>query len=591
MPRGSEVRSFCQDSSGNIWVGTAKRLLKFDSSSQKFFEVKIEESKSGKQIRTWIESITSSRDGTLWVGTDLNGLLHIDTEGKLIGQYTHEAPSTLCNNTVKCIYIQEDGLLWIGTVEGLNYFDAAKQQWLQFQEKDGLPDGTIYGILPYGKTTLWLSTNRGLSRMDITNPRHPKFRNYTPDDGLQSYEFNTKTYFKTRDGEMLFGGINGLNTFFPDSIIDNPNIPPIILTGFKKFDQPFSLGQAPETMRAITLDYNETVFSFEYAALEYTNSSRNQYAYMMEGFENEWNYCGNRREARYTNLSAGTYTFRVKGANNDGVWNERGIAVSVTIVPPFWHRLWFLSLVGLAVAGTFGATVRTISVRKLRREIEELERARALDRERQATRDSIARDLHDEVSSTLSSMSLFVESSKHRLPENQKDAEPMLDKLQTLARDAEDAMEQAVWSLSSHHDKLSDLVARIRDVASEECDNNNLTCEVNVSSLPEDFLVNEHVRKNIYLIFKESLTNTIKHAHARAFRVALECDAKEFRITMHDDGEGFVATQSTSKARGGNGLKNMNSRVDEIGATLRIQSGANEGTTVALAMEIARMRH
>ena len=591
MARGSEVRSLCQDSTGTIWVGTAKRLLNFDPSSQRFQEVKIEELKSGDPLGTWVESIASSRDGTLWLGTDMKGLVHIDPHGKLLGHYSHEVPNTLCHNTVKCIHIRDDGLLWIGTVEGLNRFDPMKDEWLQYHEKDGLPDGTIYGILPSGKKTLWLSTNRGLSRMDMTDPEHPVFRNYTPDDGLQSYEFNTNTYFKSRDGEMLFGGINGLNTFYPDSLADNPNIPPIVLTGFKKFDQPFSLGVAPEIMRSIVLGYNVAVFSFEYAALEYTNTHRNQYAYMLEGFEKQWIYCGDRREARYTNLSPGKYTFKVKGSNDDGVWNEAGIAVEVTIVPPFWRRLWFLTLAGFAVVGLFGGSVRYLSVRKLRREIEALERQRALDRERQMTRDRIARDLHDEVSSTLSSMSLFVESSKNRLKDVGKDAGPVLDKLHNLARDAEDAMEQAVWSLSSHHDRLSDLVSRIRDVASEECYDNDIRCEVNVAPFAEDFLLREQVRKNSYLIFKESLANAVKHAQASSLLIVIRLQDEAFRLSIHDDGKGFVPDKSPPKARGGNGLKNMSTRASEIDAVLTVESQPGKGTTVTLVIQIARMRH
>jgi ligand-binding sensor domain-containing protein/signal transduction histidine kinase len=591
MPRGSEVRTLCQDSSGTIFAGTARKLFRFDEQSQQFVEVKIRETASGKYFQAWVESIACSHDGTLWLGTDLNGLYHIDLHGNVLEHYSHDASKTLCHNTVKCIHIQENGTLWIGTVEGLSRYDPAKNLWLQYHEKDGLPDGTIYGILTAGTHTMWLSTNRGLSRMDIADPDHPSFRNYTPDDGLQSYEFNTNTYFKTRAGEMLFGGINGLNTFYPDSITDNPNIPQVVLTGFKKYDQTFSTGCAPELMDSIALDYSETVFSFDYAALEFTSPSRNRYAYMLEGFEKQWVYCGSRREARYTNLSPGTYTFKVKGTNDDGVWNEAGLAVKVTIVPPFWQRIWFLLCAVVTLAGVVGGSMRYIFARNLRREIDKLERERALDRERQQTRDRIARDLHDEVSSTLSSMSLFVESSKHRLHTGEKGAEQILDKLHVLARDAEDAMEQAVWSLSSHHDRLSDLIARIRDVASEVCNDNDIRSEVYVTLSVEDFLLREAVRKNVYLTFKEALANAVKHARAHSLVVTIGTEGEEFHLSIKDDGKGLPAAPPHPKSRGGNGLKNMNSRAAEIGATLNVESRPGEGVTVTLVMQIAHMRH
>ncbi len=575
------------DSSHTMWAGTSKSLLKFDEEKQEFLRVVSTDSVKDN----WVMCMALDVDSSWWIGTAKTGILHLSRTGTELGHLSATVPNTLSFNFVKCLTLQPDGALWIGTVEGLCRFDTRRKSWMTFRVKDGLPDESIYGILAANSTTLWFSTNRGLVRMSCVDPTHPSFRNYTPEDGLQSYEFNTNTYFKTPAGEMLFGGINGLNTFFPDSIIDNPAIPPIVLTGFKKFDQDFFLGQALETMHSISLDYNEPVFSFDFAALEYTNPHRNQYAYMMEGFEKQWIYCGNRREARYTNLSPGTYTFRVKGSNDDGVWNDAGIAVEVTIVPPFWRRLWFLVLSGCGVVVFFGASIRYLSVRKLRREIEFLERQRALDQERQVTRDRIARDLHDEVSSTLSSMSLFVESSQHRLRDAGKDAGLVLDKLHNLARDAEDAMEQAVWSLSSHHDRLGDLIARIRDVASEECFDNNIRCEVIVAPLSEDFLLREQVRKNVYLIFKESLTNTVKHAQSRSVFVTVGIDEAMFRLTVRDDGRGFVPEQPAPKSRGGNGLKNMLSRAHEIDATLSVESQPGKGATVTLAVQIAHMRH
>jgi signal transduction histidine kinase len=235
--------------------------------------------------------------------------------------------------------------------------------------------------------------------------------------------------------------------------------------------------------------------------------------------------------------------------------------------------------------------VRAIAVRKLRREIDALERQRAVDRERQATRDRIARDLHDEVSSTLSSMSLFVESSRARLPQAGGGAGAVLDRLQNLARDAEDAMEQAVWSLSSRHDRLGDLVARIRDVAYEMCADNDIRCEIIVGDVPGDIALPEQTRKNLYLIFRESLVNAVKHARAGMVEIRMDIEADRFLLSVRDNGRGFDPEEILPRSRGGNGLSNLRIRAAEMGGEMAVSSRPGKGTTVVFSMGIAHMRH
>jgi len=203
---------------------------------------------------------------------------------------------------------------------------------------------------------LWLSTTNGLCQF---NPTTSKVKNYYKENGLQSDQFTYNACLKTRDGEMFFGGINGVTAFYPGQIQENLYIPPVVITDFKILNQPVAIGgENPVLTRDISqtkslhLSYKHTVFSFEFVALNYAISEQNQYAYKMEGFENDWNYVGTRRFATYTNLDPGTYTFRVKATNNDGIWNEAGTAIEITITPPFWKTLWFkfiLIVVGLLI--------------------------------------------------------------------------------------------------------------------------------------------------------------------------------------------------------------------------------------------------
>jgi len=585
-----EVWCMAVDSTNTLWACTSVALLKFDEEEKKFQTVL----STSNIYNNWVTCMAFDIDSTLWLGTVKTGVLHVNRTGRILESFSTSIPNTLPFDFIKSLTFQSygaDGVLWIGTVSGLCRYDTKKKLWTSFHLKEGLPDETIYGILPSDAHTLWMSTNKGIVRMDITDHTHPRFRNYTPEDGIQSYEFNSNTYFKASSGEMLFGGINGLNTFYPDSVTDNPHIPPIVLTSFNKFDQPFNLGQATDIVHSISLHYSESVFSFEFAALEFTNPHRNSYSYFMEGYDRDWVQCGNRHEARYTNLDPGKYVFHIRGSNNDGVWNEQGIAISITIVPPFWRTPWFFVATVLSLAGVFGGTVRYLSVRKMRIKLEQLEQEKIIESHRRETRESIARDLHDEVSSTLSSMSLFVESSKLRMQSDAQGVEPILTRLHDMAREAEESMEQAVWSLSSRHQKLSHLLYRIQDVTVEQCQEHEIRCQTHPVELIEDFILSDIVRKNCYLMFRESLANVVRHSGASELELSTEVTNEQFKIILRDNGTGFDSTLPSNKPRGGNGLKNMNKRAEEIGASFELLSTPEKGTTVTLIIEIAQMRY
>jgi len=242
-----------------------------------------------------------------------------------------------------------------------------------------MPNNWVYGILEDGKGNLWLSTNKGLSRFD---PRAETFKNYDVTDGLQSNEFKGNAYHKSNSGEMYFGGINGFNTFFPDRIRDNPTIPPVVLTSLIQDGEEVDLGVAVDRATEIIFKWPDNSFEFEFAALSYARPEKNQYAYMLEGFDKDWNEIGTLRYGKYTNLPGGTYTLRLRGSNNDGIWNEEGAAMLVTIVPPFWGTWWFrgillLVLVGVVIGG-YRLRVRSLEARGRELETQVVNRTREL---------------------------------------------------------------------------------------------------------------------------------------------------------------------------------------------------------------------
>jgi signal transduction histidine kinase/ligand-binding sensor domain-containing protein/DNA-binding response OmpR family regulator len=343
-----EVYSVFEDQQRGIWIATENYFSKLiDIEKGTFQNFRYQPAPSNnEQVRP---VICQDRKGIFWIGTK-DGLIRFDIKNKSFQTFKNDPknPQSLSNDYIKSIYLdntESENILWIGTSGGgLNRFDVEKKSFTQFSERNGLPNNVVYGILPDGKGNLWLSTNKGLSKFNTINKT---FRNYDVNDGLQSNEFNTGAYFLSKNGEMFFGGIKGLNYFYPDEIKDNPHIPKIVLTNLKLGDQYITnrnnksvLQKTISETTELVLSYADDVITFEFASLDYSAPSKNRYAYKLENFNDDWIYSGSIRSATYTHLPFGEYIFRVKGSNNDGVWNETGIALKLIITPPWWSRWW-----------------------------------------------------------------------------------------------------------------------------------------------------------------------------------------------------------------------------------------------------------
>ncbi|MDX1591495.1 MAG: two-component regulator propeller domain-containing protein [Balneolaceae bacterium] len=289
--------------------------------------------------------------GMLWVGT-AEGLLSFDPEEEIFTHYRNDPSrrNSLSNNNVLSLLedpAEPESIIWVGTSGGLNKMNRETGKFEHFTEEDGLPNEVIYGVLPDDSGNLWISTNQGLSRFD---PVNDTFQNFDVTDGLQSNEFNTGAYFKSSSGELFFGGIEGLNYFYPDQIENNPHVPPIVLTSLHLENELITYRARPDILDAaiseasqILLSYREDVVTFEFAALSYSAPQKNRYAYKLEGYNEEWIESGNLASATYTNLPHGEYIFRIKGTNNDGLWNEEGASVALIVTPPWWHTWWAYS--------------------------------------------------------------------------------------------------------------------------------------------------------------------------------------------------------------------------------------------------------
>ncbi|MDJ0837730.1 MAG: two-component regulator propeller domain-containing protein [Acidobacteriota bacterium] len=336
------VRVLYEGNSGTLWVGLNGGLHRYDRARDRFVRYLWKEEGGRLAGINKIRSIHEESPEVLWVGTDI-GLLRVDPQTKTYVRYSNEAenPNSLSNNKVRDIHQDNAGTLWLATPGGLNKFDRLTQRFTHYIEKDGLLSRVILGLLEDEFGNLWMSTPKGLSRF---NPTTETFTNFTKkDDGLLNSHFEKRADFKAADGEMFFGGLNGVDSFHPGDITGNRHIPNIILTDFKKFGVSMQFDRAITDVTEIEIPYRDNFISFEFAALDFFNPEKNQYAYQLEGFDPDWVDNGSVRFANYTNLNPGRYTFKVKGSNNDGVWNDAGASVRLYIKPPYWRTRWFIT--------------------------------------------------------------------------------------------------------------------------------------------------------------------------------------------------------------------------------------------------------
>ncbi len=342
----NDVGSLLIDSYGTIWAGTnnhvVSRLNPEDRLSGRFSHFKPEPNKQfDRKLYMGFALLEDSYD-SLWIGSELEGLYSFNRKMERFTSYKHDQsnPASISSNVVNAIFESHSGgdtALWIGTDNGLNRFDRQSQKFTRYYNRQAGASNDIYSFAEDSHGNLWIQNKKGISKFDM---RREIFTNLDIAEELPSIMFRSYASLKSRSGEIFFGGYYGMIRFHPDSIGNNRYIPPIVLTDFKVFNEAVTLDSSISEKNAITLAHNQNFFSFEFAALDYTNPEKNEYAYKLEGLDKNWIYSGNRRFANYTDVQPGQYVLRVKGTNSDGVWNEQGISLSVMIRPPWWRTGW-----------------------------------------------------------------------------------------------------------------------------------------------------------------------------------------------------------------------------------------------------------
>ena len=567
---GNQIQDIFIESDSVIWVavfGGGLNKLSFKINS----DVSTPEVTVYKNDPSIINSISDNRvynifkdsNGELWIGTYGGGLNKMNTEeGSFINYKNNQKkPNTLSDDKVLVSYEDSKKTMWIGTSGGgLNKFNRETKKFTSYSQKHGLMSSVVYGILEDNSNNLWLSTNNGIFKFDLINER---FTRFNIEDGLQNLEFNGGSYFKGKDEQMYFGGITGLNYFYPDSIRTNLFIPPVVITSINVLDTKIR-GDPFE----IILSHNQNFISFEFAALDYTNPEENQYAFMLEGLDDSWKYVdAKRRIANYINLPAGEYTFRVTGTNSSGLWNKSGTAVKLIITPPFWQTWWFITLLVLLI-GTLLYYLSTIRI-KQQLAIEKI-------------KTKLAADLHDNVGSSLTEISILSEVAVHRLDSNSDSRE--LKSISEIARHLVDTMSDIVFVVNPERDSLFDLTIKLKDSYNEFLNSVGISFKVKNIDKTNDIKLPMDYKQNLLLIFKEGINNAIKHSKCN--KIVLEANIKGDVIEMilRDDGIGFDESSTAL----GNGIRNMESRAKKIDGIMNWKSSQSNGTVIRFIGKISR---
>lgn len=348
------VYAILPDGEGNLWLGTLSALVRFNPEKRSF--TTIEKEKDGTPVVSkQITTLFRDSHKRLWIGGE-EGVSVFQQEGLDIQKASILPVSNVTKLFTNCIYEASNGVIWVGTREGFYCFNEKDKQIKRYNTTNGLPNNVVYGILEDSFGRLWLSTNRGIS---CFNPESEKFRNFTESDGLQSNQFNTSSYCRTSVGQMYFGGINGITTFRPELLLDNPYTPPVVITKLQLFnkvvrpdDETGILTKNISETESITLKSWQTAFSIEFVVSNYISGQHNTFAYKLQGYDKEWYYLTDSRTVSYSNLPQGTYQFLVKAANSDGKWNPIPTALEI-IVLPIWYKTWWALLIFFATFAGF----------------------------------------------------------------------------------------------------------------------------------------------------------------------------------------------------------------------------------------------
>ena len=566
------------DHNGTLWAGTADGLDRFDPATERFNAYKLD------SHSLLILELTEDREGKIWIGTDSSGLRRFDPVTGQLATYEHvpNDPDSLSDDRVNSVHFDRSGTMWVGTQNGLDRLDPHTGRVSTLTQREGLPGNAVGCILEDKSGNLWMSTNNGVGRFNVESKT---FASFSTAQGLPGPNLTGwGACFQSASGEMFFGGYNGGTSFSPDKVADSSYAAPIVLTDFRLFGNPVQIGADSPLRKSIsytsdlTLSHQQNVFSIAFAALGYASPATNRYRYRLEGLERDWNEVGSdRRQAIYTTLPPGKYTFRAQAATTGGPWSEPGAALRITVEAPWWARWEFRALLG-AAALALAVSIYLYRVQRITRALQ----IRFDERVRERTR--IARDLHDSLLQGFQGLTLKFHALAHTMAQGS----PVRANIEANLRQARQLIEDVrtrVLELRTQDEPpaaLEDRLKEFRDIFP-----NASSTAFEMSVVGETRTLDPIAFDEALHIGREAISNAVTHAHASRIDVELTYRSRDLTLRVSDNGKGMDANTLQSGRAGHWGLQGMRERARSLGAVLEVWSRPGAGTDIQLVMPAA----
>lgn len=574
------VYSMYEVASDTFMIGCLKRVYRLIAHPDGRVSLDDPQVYEHAQVRGLIQSIVPNGKGDWYMGIVENGFRKCRIKGNALTVLD----SGMLNTGVRHFYPDvANGWVWIATDNGLIAYDEKTRKFVLFDETDGLSNSHVYAILPESNHVIWISTNKGLNRIAFEKHKDKmvvirSVQVFTQKNGLQSNEFNSGAWFAYNRAQMIFGGVTGINWFNTRQIVSNHHKPEVVLTRVLVNEQPVQSDTSIQYLTTLRLPHHQNALSVRFAALEFTNPDVNQYAYRLAGADDDW--IQGSHEVRYAGLMPGTYRLWVKASNNDGVWGEPVQLLKVIIEPPFWDTWWFKMSVLVAALLITVMVVRIIIRKRVREKMRVIEMQQALNEERLR----ISRDMHDEMGTGLTKISLLSEVARQSDSAAGDKTFGMLQDITGTARGLTQKMGEIIWMLNPVNDTLDSLAAYLKEYVFLTTDGLNLDVMTDFPDQIPAITLSHEKRRQLLLVTREALHNALKHSKATQLTFALEIQQAGFQFLISDNGTGFVSTEKNQVNGKHNGLKNMEWRMQQIQGYFSVESEPGKGTTIIYGM-------
>jgi signal transduction histidine kinase/ligand-binding sensor domain-containing protein len=564
VSKASDAEFICKNPNGNLFFNRRQYILELSPGNEN--SVVIYDSLLGQNFTYGM----FDRQNQFWAGT-FDGVYVKNKKG-------WEKIDLGVTMLTKCIIQNSNGDIWASGDKGIFVIDKNHKVKTWYNERNGLPNEYVYGLLQDDDQNIWFSHNKGIS---CFNTAQGTFLHYTKSDGLQSDEFDTGGFFKGEDGIIYFGGIKGVNYFDPRTIKNNLIYPITNLVDIKINDREFISDSAFHLMHFLSLPYDSNTISFEFVSNEFTNQEKSQYQYRLIGIDKDWVKSDRNRNVRYPNLPPGSYTFEVKSSNNDGLWETNPASFSFRIIPPFYKTTWFYFLAGFFILFLFATAAFLFFRQRLRKQ----ERLLEVQKKLQDERERISMDLHDNVGTQLSLISNNIQWLAHPLVEISEDEKiKRLDDVTNMSKEVIYTLRETIWALNKTEIELDEFSDKLKAFVQKQLDafsSTELKFKENIN-LPVVLGPSEAL--HLFRICQEAIANVLKHSECTLLEISIESLADgKYKIRINDNGKGFEMSENAAEAS--YGLQNMKHRASAIGANFTIQSEKEKGTAILISKE------